>query len=156
MNLPLIWVKKHPEALIISGIIYNLRKVSKFGLFPKYLSQKLTKILHPKVVSCKIFTSFILFLGKNFNMCIINIRRVYATNKNKVSIIIWSPTVFRVWLFLNKFVIYVHYLIDIHELFPLELYIIHYSWNLMKFIKFLIYICICGLKKCRLPIHLNW
>ena len=26
-------------------------------------------------------------------MCIVNIRRVYATNKNKVSIIIWPPTV---------------------------------------------------------------
>ena len=70
--------------------------VLKFILFPKYLSQKLTKTLHPEVVSCIILTSFILFLRKNFNMCTINIRRVYATNKNKVSIIIWSPTVFRV------------------------------------------------------------
>ena len=112
----------------------------KFGLFPKYLYDKFTKALHPDVVPCIILTSSILFLGKNFNMNIVDIRRVYATNKNKVSIIIWSPTVFRVWLFLNKFVIYVHYLINIHELFPLEFCIIHHSLNLMKFIKFFIYI----------------
>ena len=96
------WVEKHLKTLIISGIIYNLRKVLKFGLFRKYLSQKLTKALHPEVVSCIILMSFILSLGKNFIMYIVNIRRVYATNKNKVTIIIWSPTVFRVWLFLNE------------------------------------------------------
>ena len=60
-------------------------------------------------------------------MCIVNIKRVYATNKNKVSIIIWSLTVFRVQLLLNKFVIYEHYLINIQELFSLEFCIIHYS-----------------------------
>ena len=34
-----------------------------------------------------------LFLIKNFNKYIVNIRRFYATYKNKVSIIIWKPTV---------------------------------------------------------------
>ena len=38
---------------------------------------------------------YMLFLGKNFNMCILNIRRFYAANKNKVSIIIWPPTITR-------------------------------------------------------------
>ena len=34
-----------------------------------------------------------LFFEENFNMCIVNIERVYETNKNKVSIIIWPPTI---------------------------------------------------------------
>ena len=134
LNLPLRWVEKYLKTLIILEIINNLRKFVKFWLLPKYLSQKLTKALHPEIVSCIILTSFILFLGQNFNIYMVNIRRVYATNKNKVSITIWSPTVFRVWFFLNKFVIYVHYLINIHALFPIEFCIIHYSWNLIKFI----------------------
>ena len=85
MNLPLLLVKrKHFKKSIISGIIYNLRKVLKFELSPQYLSQKLTKTLHLEVVLYMILTSFILFLGENFNMCIFIIRRVYATNKNKL------------------------------------------------------------------------
>ena len=53
----------------------------------------MTKTLHLEVVSYIILTFFILFLGENFSMSIVNIRRVYATYKNKVSIIICPPTV---------------------------------------------------------------
>ena len=77
---------------IIWVIIYNFIKVLKFELFLQYLSQKLTKTLHLEVVLNIILTSYILFLRENFNTCIVNIRRVYATNKNKVSIIICPPT----------------------------------------------------------------
>ena len=54
--------------------------------------------------------SVILFLGGNFNMCIVNIRRVYATNKNKVSIIIWPPTVVNLR---NNFLIFSHKVLNI-------------------------------------------
>ena len=93
MNLPSKWVEEHLKTSIISRIIYNLRKALKFGLFLQYISQKWTKTLHFEVVLYIILTSFILFLEENCNMCNVNIRRVYATNKNKLSIIIWTPTV---------------------------------------------------------------
>ena len=65
-------------------------KSLKFGLFPQYLLQKWTKKLYLEVVLCVILT---LLLGKNFNMCIVNIMRFYASKNNKVSIIIWQSTV---------------------------------------------------------------
>ena len=65
----------------------------KFGLFPQYLPQKCTKTLNFEVLLCIILTSYMLFSGKNFNVCIFNIRRFYSANKNKVNIIIWPPTV---------------------------------------------------------------
>ena len=40
------------------------------------------------------FDILLLFSVENFIIFTANIRRVYATNKNKMSIIIWSPTVF--------------------------------------------------------------
>ena len=40
-----------------------------------------------------ILTSYVLVSGKNFNMCIVNIKRFYAANKNKVSIRIWPLTI---------------------------------------------------------------
>ena len=37
--------------------------------------------------------NFHVILVTNFNTCIVNIKRFYATNQSKVSIIIWQPTV---------------------------------------------------------------
>ena len=51
------------------------------------------KTLHLEIVLCIILTSYMIFSGKNVNICIVNIRRFYAANKNEVSIIIWPPTV---------------------------------------------------------------
>ena len=48
----------------------------------------MTKTVHLEIVSCIIFKSFTLFLGNSFNMHIVNNRRFYAINKNKVSIIL--------------------------------------------------------------------
>ena len=66
----------------------------KFEFFPQCLYQKCIKTLHLEVVLYIFLTSFILFLGEDFNMCIVNIRNVYATNKNKLTLIIWPPTVY--------------------------------------------------------------
>ena len=41
--------------------------------------------------NCEVFD--IIFREKFQHACIVNIRRFYAANKNKVSIIIWQPTV---------------------------------------------------------------
>ena len=53
----------------------------------------MTKTVHLEVVLCIILKSFMLLLGKSFKMCIVNDKRFYAINKNKVSIIIRQPTV---------------------------------------------------------------
>ena len=45
------------------------------------------------VVLYIILKFFMLFLGESFYTCIVNNRKFYAINKNKVSIIIWPPTV---------------------------------------------------------------
>ena len=39
------------------------------------------------------FNVFNVIFVEKFNKCILNIRRFYTANKNKVSIIIWHPTV---------------------------------------------------------------
>ena len=68
----------------------------KFRPFPQYLLQKWTKTLHLEVVLYIILTSFMLILGKNFNIFISNIKRFYAAKKNKVGIIIRPPIVIMV------------------------------------------------------------
>ena len=55
--------------------------------------KNIKKQKHLEVVLCIILMFFMLFLGKNFITCIVNIRILFATNKNKVSIIIWQPIV---------------------------------------------------------------
>ena len=75
------------------GSYSYLKKSLKFVLSSQYLPHKWTKKLHLEVVLCIILMSFMLFIGKNFNIYIVNIRSFYATNKNKLSIIIWQPTV---------------------------------------------------------------
>ena len=75
------------------GDYFQFKKSFKFGLFSQYLPQKWTKTLHLDVFLCTILMFFMLFSGKNLNIRIVNIRRFYETNVNKVSIIIWQSTV---------------------------------------------------------------
>ena len=84
-SLPLKLVEEHlkHESFRESFIIQE--KVEIWTFFTIF-SQKINKILTPQIVLFIILTFFMVFLGKYFNMCIFNIRRIYANNKNKVSI----------------------------------------------------------------------